>query len=185
MEIRYTPTVEEFKEANHVALMNKGGFQKLKYELYVRRAFVVGPCLIVCGLFLTWQAIQLRVNPMVIILFFAITFGGGVGWLLNPWWYRRKVRRLFVERKGDTELIFLADDSGVSIARADGASDGRANWSIFEKAVETPNIFALFPNRGQCVYVARRAMTPEQQSEFRALVAAHVPGAARQPVAVS
>lgn len=185
MEIRYTPTVEEFREANLIALVNKGGLLKLKYDLYVRWAFVAGPILIVCGLFLVWQGVHYGVDAMLLILFFAITFGGGVGMLFNPWWYRRKVRRLFAERKGQTELIYSADDSGFSCMRADGASEGRANWSVFEKAVETPNIFALFPNRGQCVYLAKRAMTPEQQSELRALVAAHIPDAGRPSAAVS
>ena len=179
MEIRYTPTVDEYREASYVAVANKGGFQKLRYDLYVRWAFVVGPVFILFSMFLVWQGTLLGFN-FVIVMGIVIMFGAGVGWMFNPWWYRRKVSRLFAERKVQKELIYSADDSGISIARVDGASQGRANWSVFEKAVETPNIFALFPNRGQCVYLAKRAMTPEQQNEFRALVAVHVPYAARQ-----
>jgi hypothetical protein len=176
VEIRYASTLDEYAEGNRLLLLNKGGVQKLKYYLYIRFAFVVGPILIAASVAIFLLGGTRHPGGIGSIVVFSAVFGGGVGWLFNPWWHRRKLARRFNELKGSAECVVTANEDGISFARVDGTAEGRLSWSIFDKADESKRVFALFPNRGQCVFLPKRSMNPLQQEEFRALVAAHLPG---------
>jgi hypothetical protein len=178
VEIRYTSTLDDYAEGNRLLLLNKGGVQKLKYYFYIRFAFVIGPILIAAAAALLLENTHRRGGLGSVVIFCAV-LGGGIGWLFNPWWHRRKLARRFDELKGSAECVVTANENGISFARVDGTAEGRLSWSIFDKADESKRVFALFPNRGQCVFLPKRAMNTVQQEEFRALVANHLPGPGR------
>lgn len=105
-----------------------------------------------------------------------------IGWVgimcvISPFTHRRKVARCFREQKLQVERILATSDSGIHIARTDGEAEGRMKWTAFDKGLETDELFVLLPNGRQFVPVPKRAMTYEQQNEFRDLMATHVPGA--------
>jgi hypothetical protein len=96
--------------------------------------------------------------------------------IICPLTYKWKIRRFFRDQKLPVERTLQAQDSGISIVRTDGAAESRLSWSVLDKAVESDGAFILIPNLRTFIPVPKRVMTPEQQDEFRALVAAHVPG---------
>jgi hypothetical protein len=71
----------------------------------------------------------------------------------------------------------------VHVKRAMRDAETRYGWSAIEKSSESGNLILLFPNKVQFIPVPKRAMTPAQAGELRALIAANVQGAAAQPMA--
>lgn len=180
MEIRYTITLEDYREGNRLWLLHSTFPRKLNYLLFVRSGFWVGLPLFCIALILFFVNLTEPRYP----------FGGAVSgiiaaaaWIgaicvICPLVYRRKTARSFREQKLACERILKADDSGIFVARTDGTSESRLTWAAFDKAVESDETFVIFPNLRTFVAIPRRAMTAEQQQEFRALLAAHVPGSA-------
>ncbi len=55
-------------------------------------------------------------------------------------------------------------------------SDARLDWSMFVGWSENDRVFTLLPSEVSFLPVPKRAMTPVQQDEFRALLRQHIPG---------
>jgi len=176
MEIRYTATLENFIEANRVMLLHRSGLVRLKYQIYVQYAYLIGPLLAAAGLWALLTTARhssegLR-HPIGFVVSLAM-LGGGIGWLFNPMWHRHKLASIFNRRRGPHDCILSANETGISSARMDGAAEGRVDWSMFEKSAETESCFVLLLVGGQGIPIPKRAMTLEQQEEFRVLLAAH------------
>jgi YcxB-like protein len=187
VEIRYTFTLDDYKEGNRLFLRHTTLWRKINYYLFARYGTAFGiPLFCVAATFfiLNLRAPTYRMGPAVATFTAVIAWVGAI-LIISPAIYRKKLARYFREQKLPVERILTADSTGVVITRADGAAQARTNWSMFDKGVESATLFVLFQNLRQFIPVPKRAMTPEQQNEFRALLGAHVPGAAGQQVAVS
>lgn len=186
MEIRYTFTLDDYKEGNQLFLRHTTLRRKINYYLFARYGTAFGIplfCIAVTLFLVNLFASTYRMGPAVAGL------TGGLAWvgvmfIISPAIYRRKLARCFREQKLPVERVLTADATGVVIARVDGAAEARTNWSMFDKGIESASLFVLFQNLRQFVPVPKRAMTPEQQNEFRELMTAHIPNAAGQTVAV-
>jgi YcxB-like protein len=176
VEIRYTLTLEDYSAGNQLLQLQTTLRRRITYYLFARFGLAIGIpifCAAIILFFVNLLSPSHRFGAATSGLTAAVAWVGAVC-IMSPYIYRRKVARYFREHQLPVERILTANDSGVSIARTDGAAETRTNWSMFDKSVESSNLFTLFPNLRQFVPIPKRAMTPEQQQEFRALVAAHV-----------
>jgi|SRR5580700_1039577 hypothetical protein len=187
MEIRFTLTMEDYREGNRLWLLNSTLRRKLNYNLFVRFGYWIGIPLFSVALILFFANLFAPAHRMGAAMSGVAAAAAWIGliFIVCPFTYGRKIARSFREQKLPSERTLKADESGVHVARTDGAMESRMGWTAFDKAIESNSIFVLFPNLRTFVPVPKRAMTAEQQREFRTLVAAHVPGAAGQPVAIS
>ena len=187
MEIRFTLTMDDYREGNRLWHLNSTLRRKINYYLFVRFGYWIGTPLFCVALILFFANLFAPPHQMGAAASGVMAAAGWVGLIciVSPFIYRRTVARSFREQKLTTERILTADDSGIHVARTDGAMESRMGWTAFDKAIESDSIFALFPNLRTFVPVPKRAMTSEQQQELRALLAAHVPGACAPVAAVS
>lgn len=184
MEIRYTLTLEDYTEGNRLRALSTTPGRKLKYYVFVRFGLLIGVLsfLAMIGVSLVRP---LQTGSFAVVSNFAIgvLIWVGIVCAVSPLTYRRRLKRSFREQKLPCEVSLLTTESGITITQTDGTSEGRLNWSAFDRGSETQRIFALFPNVRQFVAVPKRAMTPEQQVEFRDLISRHVRGFAATTVA--
>jgi len=176
MEIRYTLTPDDYAEGNRLLLLNSTFLRKLNFFLFVKLGQWLGIPIfgIAVVLFvLNLETPRWRLGPSVAGILGALAWLGFLG-IIYPYTYKKRLTRYFKELKMSGERTLTADASGISITRVDGAAEGRFSWSVMDGGVESEAQFALFPNLRQFVPLPKRAMTLEQQSEFRALVAAHI-----------
>ena len=67
------------------------------------------------------------------------------------------------------------NETGVEIIRTSGDADVRYRWQAFVKQLESESLYLLFPTEMSFVIIPKRALTPDQQTELRDLLAAHIP----------
>ena len=182
IEIRYTLTRGDYREANRLLHLNSTFSRKLNYYLLGRFGFVTGVVLILP--FVAQWLLNLHGSASgsgeVISVVSAGLAGLGVVCLFSPWTYRRKTAKCFKEMKLSGERVTTVSEAGISSARSDGTAEGRMAWSALERCAESATMFVLLPNKRQFIPIPKRAMT-EQQREFRALLAAYLPGGAAPP----
>jgi hypothetical protein len=170
VEIRFTLTVGEFREAYGLMLRNSTFQCKLSY--WFRRW--LGPVL---GLWILGCAMIIRAGngsfALVLVLFLV-----GTAALVAPFRFRVMLAKLFRLQKLDQEISLNVDSEGLVIKRVTRDADTRYGWSAIERCLESKGLIVLFPSKVQFIPLPKRAMTAEQQQEFRALLAAHVPGSA-------
>jgi hypothetical protein len=187
VEIRYTLAFEDYAEANRLLLLNTTLRRKVSYYLFVRFGLWYGIPLLglaAAGFLVILYAPGYAMNELVGSAVAIAAWAGAIG-IISQVAYRMKLKRLYKEQKLAREISLRADEGGVFVARIDGTSETRFAWPAFDKAVESEQAFVLFPSLRMFLPVPKRAMTPEQQQEFRALLAAHLPGAGVPVAAVS
>jgi len=99
----------------------------------------------------------------------------GIGLVIIPFYYRTFSKILYEKARRirqQTELEIT--DRGLKICPLhDDASS--LSWDNFRLSVEGPNVFALAQGRKPSRVISKRALTPDQQSELRTLLATHIP----------
>jgi hypothetical protein len=180
-------TLEDFVEGNTVFQLHRDRGTRLRYKLFVQYAYVLGPIVMIVGLSLLFASLrsgsEILIGAMLIVG--SAFVGCGVNWLLIPRSRRRKLARIFRERKEPVECVLTADELGIVSVRTDRAAESRISWSMFENVVEMQNNFVAMLEQRIFFPIPKRAMTPEQQQELRALLAAHIPQAGAPLPAVS
>lgn len=169
MEIRYVMTLEEFKESYSLMLRNASWHHRFCYWYWSWLGLVIG-----LWILLMVALLLMTGGPDMALL--AILVVVAVLGLLAPWRYRGIIRRNFRLQKLDGEILIVAGPDGVEATRLSRDMRSRYGWPAIERLRESKNMFVLFPSRLQFIPIPKRAMTAEQHNEFRALVAAHVPG---------
>ena len=169
MEIRYTLTIPEFKEAYGVVLRRASARYHFYYWGYTWLGATIG--LLLLGLAVLLFGTKDPNQPLV-FLFVVI----GLINLATPWRYRGMVRRQYRMQNLDAEIFLALGSEGVTVRRPSKEITTHYGWSAFERQIESRGMFTLCPARIQFVPVPKRAMTSEQQGEFRALLAAHISG---------
>ncbi len=177
MEIRYTLTIPEFKEAYGVVMRRASARYRFYYWVYTWLGTTIG--LLLLGLAVLLFGTKDPNQPLV-FLFVVI----GLINLVTPLRYRGMVRRHYRMQNLDLEIVLSLGSEGVTVRRPSRDITTHYGWSAFERQIESRRLFTLCPARIQFVPVPKRAMTSEQQVEFRALSAAHISGTDARPAAV-
>lgn len=166
MEIRYTLTIGEFKEAYGVMLRRASAY----YHFYYWSVTWLGPLIgvVLLSLALLLFSIPHPNQPLVFLLVVIAVVN-----ILAPLRHRGTIRRNYRMQNLNGEISVSAGADGMTVRRMNKDIATRYGWTAIERHFESKNMFVLFPTRLQFVPIPKRAMTAEQQSEFRALVAAH------------
>jgi hypothetical protein len=167
MEIRYTLTIPEFKEAYGVMWRQASLRHRLNYWYFTWLGLLMGLWILLMSVLL--YSVPNPNRPFVLLLVVAALIG-----ISSPWRYRRLIKRNYKMQNLGTELAVSMNSEGITVTRANRDAVTRYGWTAIERHFESKNMFVLFPTRLQFVPIPKRAMTAEQQAEFRALVAAHV-----------
>jgi hypothetical protein len=103
--------------------------------------------------------------PLVIVLAF---------WALALWWLpKRRPRSLYRNQPGvHGPMSLIVDDEGIQEKGALASS--QAKWQSLIRWRETKNTFMIYPSPCTFYAVPKRAFTPEQLDEFRALLGNNV-----------
>ncbi len=168
METHYTLTIPEFKEAYGVMWRQASLRHRFQYWYFTWLGLLLG--LYILGLAVFLFSVPNPNQPFVLLLVVVALVG-----ISGPWRYRKLIKRNYKMQNLDTELAVAADSEGITVTRANKDALTRYGWTAIERHVESKNMLVLFPARLQFIPIPKRAMTPEQQAEFRALVAAHIP----------
>jgi hypothetical protein len=171
VELQYTITLEEFIEGSK--LWAKAVERKRRTSLFeswrglVYLVFLLATGLLIVqlrGWALAWALISLVGISAISIVFQQ---------LICP----RLFRSGYEEQKPGLSLRIVIGEAGVESERAGGEASGRCRWTAFTRYLEAENTFVLYLNRLQFMIIPKRAMTPEQQQEFRLLLAPHIASA--------
>jgi len=169
MEIQFALTPEDFFEANVFAMRNTTLPLKLGYWFF-RFAFFLGlPIGVLCFCSSAIPALHRYTGSLVTVGALAVVY-----WFVG-FRFKGRVKKAFSAQKLDAELTVTLNEPGYRAIRVDGGGEGRINWELFDKWGETKDIFVLFPNLRTVVTIPKRALTPDQQTELRAMLAAHIP----------
>jgi hypothetical protein len=169
VEIRYTLTIPEFKEAYGAVLRRASFRHRFYYWNYTWMGLTIG--LVLLGLAVLLFGTK-EPNQPLIFIWVVIAFVN----LAAPWRYRGLIRRSYKMQNLDAEIVVRLDPDGVTVMRPSRDITTHYGWSAFERQIESRGMFTFCPARMQFVPVPKRAMTSEQQDEFRALLAAHISG---------
>jgi hypothetical protein len=165
MEIRCTLTIKDYSAGNSLMLRNSGFGRRLGYWQATWLGPLMGVWLFCVGFVLIYPKLA---DPWMA----AVVFVVGLVAFSAPLRYRRLLRKRFAMQKLDTELLVTASSAGIEVKRESRDAETRYGWSAIEKQMETEELFVLFPNMVQFLPIPKRVMTPEQQQEFRGLIAA-------------
>jgi hypothetical protein len=170
MEIRYTLTIPEFKEGYGMMWRQASFRHRINYWYFTWLGLVM-------GLWILLMALVLFGTPHPNQPFVLLLAVFGLAAVSTPWRYRGLIRRNYRLQNLNTELSVSANSEGITVKRANKDAVSHYGWTAIERFVQSKNLFILFPGRLQFIPVPKRAMPPEQQQEFRALLEAHIPAA--------
>lgn len=173
MEIRYTLTIPEFKEAYGVVLRHAGARYRFYYWNYTWLGLTVGLVL----LFLAVLLFGTR-DPNQPLVFLLVVIA--VANLSAPWRYRGLIKRNFRMQNLDAEISLSLATEGVTVRRLRRDITTHYGWSAFERQIESKGMFTLCPARLHFLPIPKRTMTPEEQEAIRVLLAAHIPASVPQ-----
>jgi hypothetical protein len=168
VEIRYTLTIPEFKEAYGVMLRRASAYYRFYYWSVTWLGLLIGFVLLFLALLLF--SVPNPNQPLVFLLVVIAVVN-----ILAPLRHRGTIRRNYRMQHLNGEILVSAGADGMTVARMNKDIATRYGWTAIEQSAESKKTLVLFPTRLQFVPIPKRAMTPEQQTEFRALVAAHIP----------
>jgi YcxB-like protein len=177
MEIRYVLTPEEYREGYLTMLRGATMRYRVASWLYAWPGVVVGLCLVGAG---SWMLYSRGPGDLIIpVALLAV----GVALVALPVRLQSTLRRLHRLQDLSREIHLTADPESLHVRRAMRDAETRYGWTAIEKSGESRNLILLFPNKVQFIPVPKRALTPVQMDELRAMIAANVRGAASQPTA--
>jgi hypothetical protein len=156
MEIRFRPTEEDGLNAMRASSIPR--WSMFLFVLLLALLFLVGVYLIDHDL------------PVAGWLWLALSAVIGIAVYEVP---RIQVRRsLKSSPSAQGEIVFVLDDQGTVATFPTGES--RLEWRAYTKYKETGTIFLLFFSPYRYTSIPKRAMSPEQIEELRALLKARV-----------
>lgn len=170
MEIRYAVSFEEFVEASKQWGLAAARKRNASYfESW--RGVVLLIFLLATGLLISqWRGPVLLVAPVLLVVYF------GLAYLYRRMICPRVFRRRYEEQKAGLDVCCTISEMGIESETSDGLKFVRLLWPALVRQIESDTTFVLYLNPLQILIVPKRAMTSQQQEEFRALLAKHVPG---------
>ena len=87
-----------------------------------------------------------------------------------------RIRAIFRKSPAMTKIRrYTFQPAGISIQSDDANSD--CKWSLFQRAVETPSVFALSQTVSAAIYIPKRCFTaPNDVARMRELIRENMPG---------
>ncbi len=156
LTIRFTPTEEDGLNAMRASSIPSWGM--FLFVVLLALLFLVGIYLINHDL------------PVAGWLWLALSAVIGIAVYEVP---RIQVKRsLRTSPSAQGEIVLALDDEGTVATFPTGES--RLNWRAYTKCKETGSMFLLFFSAYRYVSIPKRAMTPQQIEELRALVKARI-----------
>jgi len=95
------------------------------------------------------------------------------GWYL--WYCPYHVASKMIKGSPSASLPHTVEISEAGLHFRTSISDSRFTWELIVRWAEAERVFALFPSPISYFPIPKRAMTDQQQSEFRALLESKVP----------
>jgi hypothetical protein len=169
MQVTYELTQRDFYEAL-IAHRNRTAAKKWSRRLL---ALVVLLALVLCLVLFAVHANSATASSLTPALVV------GVVWLALlralPWWVARTQFTKQPAAKGLRTMVL--DGTGVHLSWEAGNSD--TGWRNYTFRLEGRNQFLLYSSPTSFAIIPKRALTPEQIAEFRALLAEHIGGGRR------
>jgi hypothetical protein len=164
MEITYELTQKDFYDSM-IAHRNRSALQKWAFRITVFFGLVLG------GIGLLLAALTPHTEALTnLVPLAAVAFGWAVLMCGLPWWSARRQYRKQPSSQGSRTLAM--DATGVHWRWNGGASD--VEWKNYIRYVESKRQFLLYLSPAAFNMVPKRALTPEQVSEFRTLLAQNI-----------
>jgi hypothetical protein len=161
MEVTYELTQRDVFDSL-IAHRSGSAFRKWTFRLSLSLALIVGGT----------SLLELAVRPHGANLAnFALTLALAAIWAVflwaGPWW---RARNLYLKQpSAQGPITVLADAGGLHWRWNGGSSD--LEWKHYIRHLESKRQFLLYSSPVLFIIVPKRALTPEQVSEFRTLLA--------------
>jgi hypothetical protein len=168
MQTEYVISLEEYLHANRLWARNEVLRYRTCYWFRSWPAVVLGVLFILSVIFLKWFETSSKALAVATLII-------GLILILQPYGYRQTMRKSYDRNKMALPVRVNVTDACLEIALANGNADSRLAWPLFEKYIESESLFQLVFRRASFVLIPKRALTPDQQSELRALLASHIP----------
>jgi hypothetical protein len=130
---------------------------------YLLIAFGVVSVLMYAAVLWSSPKIRTEVQPMLYL---------GICWIVFGLWLRYSQKKRFSQMML-SNLETTIDASGIHTARSNG-SESHHKWTAILKTAEDRNAILFFFSKILFIPIPKRAMTEQQQSELRSLIAANV-----------
>jgi hypothetical protein len=168
MQFTSAVTLDDYRAGNRIMCLHTLPRRRRDYLFITRATPVLAVVLLAASAYLIFVAHQTR-GPIIACLALAAAM------IYSPIQYHLKIRRFYSQQKlgHPTDVVVTAE--GMKFLRQDGAAETRYSWSIFDGWFESEEYLVLFPSQQAFIPIPKRALTPEQQTELRALFAAHIP----------
>jgi hypothetical protein len=169
MQVTYELTQRDFFESL-IAHRDRNPIRKWLFRVVVSVGCVF-TCIAFVLLFVdsSKQAISSLVPLLALGPIFLLLFWG------RPWLAARTQFRKQPSAHGPRTVRL--DDAAIHSQWDGGTSD--VQWETFMRALESKTQFLLYPSPAYFFKVPKRALTPEQLAEFRALLALKIPSSKR------
>ena len=172
MQLEYTITPEDYMQATGLWMRNASSRPQISYWLCSWPGIVVGVLAVVLAIPVASSSLFRAQDNMAAIILWIVL----VCFLLTlPIRYRRVVKKRYDMQRMAATIRVEMNETGVEIIRTSGDADVRYRWQAFVKQLESESLYLLFPTEMSFVIIPKRALTPDQQTELRDLLAAHIP----------
>jgi len=159
MEISYQLTEDDYRQGY------KAFRRRKKFSLWANR--IGWLCLILVLAIALFESIfgPDRSFPNLALLWGLVAF-----WTYCLWYAPRYVARKMIRGSPSASLPHTADMSEDGLHFRTSASESRLTWNLIIGWAEADRVFALFLSPLSFLPIPKRAMTDQQQSEFRTLL---------------
>ena len=165
MEISYKLTEDDYRQAI------KAFRKRTAYRRWSNRfVYVCFALLVPSALFLTFSGGD-RSFSNLFPLWLIIVF-----WVWYLWYCPYRVARKMINGSPGASLPYTADISEKGLYLRTSATESRLAWDVLVGWAEAERVFALFPSPLSFFPIPKRAMTSEQQNEFRELLSRNIKG---------
>jgi YcxB-like protein len=165
VQVDYTLSLEDFYQSSRLWMRNKGLLARI-WLVILTKALILGFVLL-----LVWigNAVT-NFLPASWNTFFLIW---GIWLIVVSLISKRTMKKRYGMQKLDVPFKLRADYEGIEISKGDSFT--RYGWKSFDKVVDSKDMTLLVVNKLVYIPIPKRALTSEQQSELRTLLAMHIP----------
>jgi hypothetical protein len=159
MEISYQLTEDDYRQGY------KAFRRRKKSSLWLYRfGWFSLICVLAAALFESTYGPD-RTFPTLALLWGLVAF-----WIYCLWYAPRRVARKMISGSPGASLPHTADISEDGLYIRTSAGESRLTWILITGWAEADRVFALFPSPFSFFPIPKRAITDQQQGEFRTLL---------------
>ena len=166
MEISYQLTEDDYRQG-YAAFR-----RRTKLSLWLRRlSYAVFYLVLALTVFVIFFSADRSFSTLFPLLFFVVF------WVCCIWYSPRYVARKMIKGSPSASLPHTAEISENGLRFRTPDSESRLGWDLIVGWAEAERVFALFPSPVMFFPIPQRAMTSQQESEFRDLLRNQLPRA--------